>query len=143
MIVLDTNVLSELMRPNAADPVARWISDHFVAQLFITTVTQAEIYLGIELLPPGRRKSGLLETAERFFAEDFSGRILPFDEAAAVQFGRISAARRSQGRPVSDMDAQIAAIAFSMSFAVATRNVPDFENCGVTIIDPWRHKAAH
>lgn len=137
MIVLDTNVLSELMRPTPSEAVLRWFAGRSAATLFTTTITQAEILFGLALLPEGRRRSDLLVAAEQMFAEDFAGRVLPFDSMAAKAFAPIAAGRRQQGRPTGAFDAQIAAIAASHGAALATRNVADFLDCGVPIINPW------
>lgn len=137
MIVLDTNVLSELMRPAPSEAVLRWVSGHPAAGLFTTTVTQAEILFGIALLPEGRRRSDLLMAAGQMFAEDFAGRVLPFDAMAATAFASIAAGRRQKGRPTGAFDAQIAAIAASRGAALATRNVADFLDCELPIINPW------
>jgi predicted nucleic acid-binding protein len=139
MIVLDTNVLSEMMRPDPAEPVSRWIAAQPAMDLFITTITQAEILSGLALMPVGRRRGALEAAAEAMFREDLSGRILPFDGAAAGQYAAILSGRRRLGRPVTTLDAQIAAIASAHGAAVATRNVTDFDDCGLTIIDPWRY----
>ena len=137
MIVLDTNVLSELLRPAPEARVRDWIAGQPISSLFVTTITQAEILYGLALLPLGRRQQRLRETIDAMFEQDFSGRLLPFDEAAAREFAQIAGNRRRQGRPISQFDAQIAAIARSRDADLATRNVEDFEECGVTIINPW------
>jgi predicted nucleic acid-binding protein len=137
MIVLDTNVISELMRATPSDTVSHWVAGHPVADLFTTAVTQAEILFGLAILPAGRRRADLEDAARRVFEEDFDQRILPFDEAAARQFAAVAAARRKLGRSISISDTQIAAIASAHGASVATRNVVDFEDCGLTIIDPW------
>jgi toxin FitB len=138
IIILDTNVVSEPMRPSPAAAVLAWLSrkpdgGHF----FVTTITVAEILFGIELLPRGKRRDKMLVQAEATFAEDFSRRILPFDEAAARAFPEIAAARRARGRPISEFDLQVAAIANSRAAILATRNTADFEGCGVRLVDPW------
>ena len=137
MILLDTNVLSELMR-REPDPVAMaWIDAQPEHQLWISTITRAEIELGIALLPEGRRKQGLETGAGRMFAE-FSGRCLAFDERAAVQYGRLVAARIRIGRPISVEDAQIAAIALAGGLVLATRNVGDFAEIDrLSLVDPF------
>ena len=137
MIVLDTNVLSELMRPAPSEAVLRWVGGQPAASLFTTTVTQAEILFGLALLPEGRRRSDLLMAAEQMFVEDFAGRVLPFDAMAATAFAPIAAGRRQKGRPTGAFDAQIAAIASSRGAALATRNVADFMDCGLPIVNPW------
>jgi predicted nucleic acid-binding protein len=137
MIVLDTNVLSETLRPRPAGSVKRWMADQAAAILYTTAINQAEILYGVALLPAGRRRVALQEMVEAIFGEAFLGRVLPFDSAAAKSFAEIAAMRRRSGRPISDTDAQIAAVAHSRGAAVATRNVEDFANCGITVISPW------
>ena len=138
MIILDTNVLSELMRAKPAAAVVAWIAEQPTAGLYTTAVTQAEILHGLMLLPPGRRRRALEAAASAMFAEDFEGRILGFDSDAAAPYARIAAERRRAGRPISHFDAQIAAIAQSAGAGVATRNVADFDGCGVRVVNPWQ-----
>jgi predicted nucleic acid-binding protein len=138
VIVLDTNVLSEMMRPEPDSTVAAWISARPASSLFTTTVTLAEILYGVRLLPSAKRRSSLETAVSEMFATDFAGRVLPFDQAAAQAYAEIAAARRRAGRPITQFDAQIAAIARSRDAGVATRNVVDFEGCGIGVIDPWR-----
>jgi toxin FitB len=137
MIILDTNVLSEAMRPTPAREVLRWIADQPTSGLFTTSITQAEIMYGIELLPKGKRRVTLQSAVQALFEEDFAGRILPFDSDAARLFPAIAASRRTSGRPIAQWDAQIAAIALSRGATLATRNTGDFEHCGITLINPW------
>ena|ERR1700728_43341 len=137
MIILDTNVLSEVVKPQPSAEVLRWLAAHPPDQLFITTITQAEILYGLELLAKGKRRTALMAAVDAMFDEDFAGRILPFDMEAARAFARIAADRRASGRPVSQFDAQIAAIARSHGAAVATRNPQDFEDCGIKVLNPW------
>ena len=137
MILLDTNILSELMRAAPEAAVEQWLADQPAASVFISAITEAELRYGVALMPPGKRRSALAAEIENMLGEDFSGRILPFDSPAAVAFAEIAAERRQTGRPISQADAQIAAIARSRGAALATRNVPDFEGCGVEIVDPW------
>jgi hypothetical protein len=139
MILLDTNVLSELMSTNPSPAVLGWMSkQRFADILYISAVTLGEILYGIELLPAGKRREGLLHEAEAMFQEDFATRILPFDDAAARFFAKIAAARRLRGRPISNPDAQIASVARVHKAALATRNTADFEGCGVALVNPWR-----
>ncbi|MFI5089095.1 MAG: type II toxin-antitoxin system VapC family toxin [Terriglobales bacterium] len=137
MIILDTNVLSELMRPKPSPRVAAWVAKQPAAELFTTSITEAEIFYGIELLTKGKRREGLLAAAEAMFAEDFEGRVCGFDSDAARGFATIAAHRRARGRPISHADAQIAAIARARGAKLATHNVADFEDCNVDVVDPW------
>ena len=137
MIVLDTNVLSELMRSRPNESVLKWIGRHKATSLFITALTQAEILYGLEILPEGKRRKALKEAAKSMFDIDFARRILPFDVDAAQKFAIIAAKRRKIGRPIAQIDAQIAAIAYSHQATLATRNVADFEECAIKIVNPW------
>lgn len=137
MILLDTNILSELMRPAPSPAVMSWLAAQPAASLFISAVTEAELRYGVLLLPEGRRRADLIAALEAMLTEDFVGRILPFDSAAALAFAAIAASRRQAGKPISQFDAQIAAIARSRGAVLATRNVADFAECGVEIINPW------
>ena len=137
MIVLDTNVLSELMRPEPSDVVLRWMLGQPSDSLVTTTVTQAEILFGVRLLPEGRRRTALVAAAEQMFETDFAGRVLPFDSAAARQFAELAAERQRRGRPTGAFDLQVAAITKSRGATVATRNVGDFEGFGPPVINPW------
>ena len=138
MIILDTNVLSEAMRPVPAAQVLRWLDAQPASSLFTTTITQAEILYGLELMPKGKRRAVLQSAIETMFSEEFAGRILPFDTDAAREFPRIAAARRALGHPISQGDAQIAAIARSRGATVATRDTADFEHCGIALLNPWK-----
>jgi len=137
VIVLDTNVLSEALKPAPADTVLRWLAAQAPAAVFTTTITLAEIMYGLEVLPVGKRRLQLLAAVEKMFAEQFDGHILSFDEEAARLFAGIAASRAAAGRPISQSDAMIAAIARSHRAAVATRNISDFERCGIQVVDPW------
>jgi predicted nucleic acid-binding protein len=137
VIVLDTNVVSELMRTDPIDRVVRWIAGRPHTSLCTTAITQAEILLGVQLLPKGKRRDTLEEAADDIFDEDFEGRVFSFDGNAARAYARIVTARRRSGRPISEADAQIAAIARSLGFELATRNGSDFEGCGIELHDPW------
>jgi toxin FitB len=128
------------MLPAPAGAVVAWLRNRRLSDdLFVTSITAAEILYGIELLPKGKRRDGLLSQADAMFAEDFMGRVLPFDEPAAHRFGKIAAWRRLQGRPMPTLDAQIAAIAIVHQAALATRNITDFEDCGLRLINPWKN----
>lgn len=137
MFVVDTNVVSEIMRPMPEPAVEVWVAGREAFGLFLTAISEAELRLGLATMPTGRRRDGLLAGLERMFRTGFAGRILPFDSDAARAYEEIVAARRAAGRPVSQSDSQIAAIARSRGMAVATRNVRDFEGAGVTVVDPW------
>jgi predicted nucleic acid-binding protein len=137
MIIVDTNVLSEVIKVSPAPRVVDWWNSHPEAELYLTSITQAEILAGIELLPKGKRRAAIARAAEATFREDFPDRILPFDSPAAGEFARIVAARQKLGRPISQLDAQIAAIARNFGAALATRNTGDFEHCGIKLVNPW------
>lgn len=137
MIIVDTNVLSEVMKASPSPRVVEWWNSHPEAELYITSITQAEILAEIELLPKGKRRAGIAQAAEATFREDFADRILPFDGEAAREFARIVAARRKLGRPISQPDAQIAAIARNYSAVLAARDTDDFEHCGIKLVNPW------
>ena len=136
MIVLDTNVLSEVVRLSPSPRVVRWLVEQGPASVFTTSITQAEMLYGLETLPAGKRRSVLQVALEKIFGE-FHGRIVPFDEDAARAFAKIVAARDALGRPISQFDGMIAAIAHSRHAALATRNAADFQDCGLRIVDPW------
>jgi predicted nucleic acid-binding protein len=138
MTVLDTNVLSELMSSAPEPAVRQWLDRQPSHQLFTTSISMAEIFQGIELLPSGKRRAGLLLAARTLFTGLFPGRVLPFHEDAARAFAPIAVSRRTRGRPISLFDAQIAAIARASGATLATRDTADFEDCGVALINPWQ-----
>ncbi len=137
MFVFDTNVVSELMRPQQSARVVEWVSRHPAHEMYVSTVTEAELRYGVELLPLGRRRDRLLAEIEGMLNEDFAGRVLPFDRAAAQAYASITAARRAAGRPISHADCQIAAIARSVGAPVVTRDADGFQGCGIDVINPW------
>jgi predicted nucleic acid-binding protein len=137
MIVLDTNVLSEPLRPTPSARVLDWLRSQPNAALFTTTITEAELLYGIAILPQGKRRRLLESAVARIFAERMTGRILPFDSAAAREYADLVAERRFAGRPISEADARIAAIARSRGAELATRNVADFAGCELEVINPW------
>ena len=142
--LLDTNVLSELMREPPAAAVLDWFSQKTQAAMHTSSVTQAEILTGIALLPTGKRRTALAEAAEQMFDQDFSGQCLVFDAAAAKNYAVLVAARTRQGQAISIEDAQIAAIALANGLTVATRNTKDFENIdGLTLANPWQTSTPH
>jgi predicted nucleic acid-binding protein len=137
VIVVDTNVLSEGLRPQPSPKVINWLRSEPISALFTTTITEGEMLYGAALLPDGRRRRALEAVIAQLFSNRFAGRILPFDSAAAREFADIAAQRRLAGRPIGEADGRIAAIARSRGASLATRNVRDFEGCGLTVIDPF------
>lgn len=137
MIILDTNVISELMRPAPDAKVVAWVAAQPRALLHTTHINQAEILYGIAALPEGRRRTHLTDVARAIFAEDFAGRILSFGSEAAPHFAHIMATRRQAGAPIDGLDALIAAIALAAGAHVATRDTGGFTGCGLTLINPW------
>jgi predicted nucleic acid-binding protein len=137
MIVLDTNVLSEALRPVPEPSVLDWLANQPRASLFITTLTRGEILYSIRLLADGKRRRGLWDAATKIFDADFADQVLNFDSEAADMYAEIAALRRTTGKPISQFDAMIVAMARSRGASLATRNVKDFEDCGVDVINPW------
>jgi predicted nucleic acid-binding protein len=138
MIVLDTNVLSEISRPphQRSETVLAWLSRQSGEHLFTTSVTAAEMLSGVAIMPDGGRKSSIAERVSRILSL-FEGRILSFEYAAAPHYAEVFATRRKTGRPIDSFDAVIAAIARANGMAIATRNIGDFEDCGIDLINPW------
>jgi toxin FitB len=136
VIVLDTNVVSELMRPEPAPGVASWVRARDRRELRTTTVTLAEVRYGIARLPDGRRKQALLGAADEIFSA-FAEQVLPFDTGAAEHYAVIASSRERAGRPIVGFDALIAAVCRSQGAVLATRNVSDFDGTGIEIVDPW------
>lgn len=137
MKVLDTNVLSELMRPKPDIRVVEWVDGQNGAELFISAITVAEILHGIARLPEGKRKLNLEHTAVDMFQQDFAERILPFGTRAAEHYANLVAASEASGRCVGMADAQIAAICKEHGAQLATRNIRVFETLGIALINPW------
>ncbi len=137
MLILDTNVVSELMATRPAQRVADWIVAQPSEELFTASVCQAEILAGIGVLPAGRRRRTLEEAARAVFTDDFQGRILPFDSNAATAYADLLVGRRKVGRAIGTIDLMVAAIAWTRGSSVVTRNVVDFEGIGLSIINPW------
>ena len=138
MYLLDTNVISELMRIRGPDErVAAWISRVDTEAVYTSSITRAEIAFGVSTLPAGRRRDQLAALADAIFEIDFVGRVLPFDSDTATIYGEILANRREIGRPISELDGQIASIARLRSLAIVTRNIRDFDACDVELVDPW------
>lgn len=137
MILLDTNIISELMgsKPNKA--VVEWLKQEDSAMLYLSSVTLAEVKYGLEILPVGKRRKFLESRFEQFISLAFPGRVLSFDENAAAYYGSLMAGRRSMGRPMNTLDGQIAAIALSNNAKLATRNVKDFAHCDLELLNPF------
>ena len=140
MIVLDTNVVSELLRATPEPKVEAWLAAQDGADVYLSAVSEAELRLGVAIMPPGHRRDALTKGLDGILGEDFHQRILPFDSSAAVACAAIASDRRADGRPISHFDAQIAAIARTNGAAVATRNIQDFEGCGIDLVDPWHDR---
>lgn len=137
MIILDTNVLSELMRPEGSSTVVQWLDGQPAAELAVTAITVAEVLHGVRRLADGRRRTALEAAAMRMFEEDLARATLAFDHAAALVYADIVVQRERAGRPISTADAQIAAITRQHAATLATRNVRDFDGLGLDLIDPW------
>ena len=137
MIILDTNVVSEPLKPEPAATVLKWLDAHDPATFYITTINLAELLAGVEAMPLGRRREALEQALSRQIAALFEGRILSFNVKAAEAFAKTASGAQAQGNPIGFADCAIAAIARAKGFAVATRNVRDFKGTGVDIIDPW------
>lgn len=137
-ILLDTNVLSELMRPKPDAAVMGWFARYSGATFYVSVITQAEITLGISLLPEGKRRDALTAAAEGMFAQEFAGRCLVFDQPSAVLYGSVVSGRRRVGLGTSTEDALIAATALAHGYPIATRNVKDFSHVeGLELHNPW------
>ena len=137
MIVLDTNVISELMRASPEPRVLRWLETQPLEALATTSINLAEIRYGLARLPGGRRRRDLETRFDTFASRGFGSRIFDFDRAAAEIYGDLAALRESSGRRLEGFDGLIAAIAASRGAAIATRNAEDFTDCGLTVISPW------
>lgn len=138
MLILDTNVLSEIMRPRPALEVAAWLARQPDDLLYTTAISQAEVLSGLAIMPEGRRRRELEAAARGIFTEDFEDRILPFDTDATAAYAEIVAARRRTGRPTAPLDLMIAAVAVSHNASVVTHDTKGFEGCGVTLVNPWQ-----
>jgi toxin FitB len=137
MIILDTNVLSALMRPLPEAAVVAWLDRQPAESVWTTSITAFEARMGLELLASGRKRHALEEAMTRLFAEDLENRILPFDDSAAAEAAVLAAKRQRAGRPVDFRDTQIAGIALSRRGVVATRNVRHFADLTVQVVNPW------
>ena len=137
MILLDTNVISELMRAEPAEIVLDWFGQHDATDLFISAITEAELRTGVAILPDGQRRDRLQLAIDAMIDQDFQAHVLPFDSPAAKAYADIAAQRRAAARPIAEADCQIAAIARAHRAPVATRNIKDFDGCGIRLINPW------
>jgi len=138
VIALDTNVVSEMLRPQPDARVRAWLDAQVARQLHVPAIVLAEIADGIERLPQGARRHALAAQARALLRDAFADRVLPVDAQAADAYGQIQALRRAAGRPIAMADALVAACARVRGFALATRNVRDFDRLGLALIDPWR-----
>lgn len=137
MILLDTNIVSEVMKVTPAEVVLNWLNQQESSALYVATITIGEIAYGLRILPDGKRRTSLTDKFEQFIAQAFAQRVIDYDEPAARVYGEIMGARKESGRPMSIPDGQIAAVARCNHLCVATRNVADFEPCGVDLINPF------
>jgi toxin FitB len=141
VIILDTNVVSELIRA-APDPGVRaWVNSHPSTQVATTAITAAELYYGVARLPAGQRRQQLAVAVSALLNDALRGRVMPFDERAARRYADVITGRAGAGRPISTPDAQIAAICRELGAVLATRNIKDFEESGIELVDPWQARA--
>lgn len=139
--LLDTNIVSEAFRPQRNLEVEGWFERTPRNRIFVSSVTKAELLFGLAIMPQGRRQLELSEAMYKFLSHELRTEVLPFGTREAELFAEIGSHRRAKGRPISQFDAQIAAIARSHDFAIVTRNTRDFEHCGVELINPWDNQA--
>jgi predicted nucleic acid-binding protein len=137
VIVLDTNVIAELIKPAPAPQVLRWVDHQDSAELVITSITAAELRAGVVVIPRGRRRETIAKQIERLINDVFGGYILPFDSSSSSHYADIVAAGRRRGRPMSALDVQIAAICRQHDATLATRNITDFEAVKLPVVNPW------
>lgn len=137
MIILDTNVLSALMRRAADSRVVAWLDTQPRSSIWITSVTILEIQFGLQILPKGKRRTQLMKAFDAVLAEEIGQRVSPFDTAAALQAARLMASRQKNGRPIELRDTMIAGIALACHATLATRNTPHFADLSVPVINPW------
>lgn len=138
VIFLDTNVVSELLRPTPSLDVVAWLDRQPRSALFITALTKAELLEGVSRLPKGKRQAALMVAVQGVLDEAFAGQLLPFDGPAAASYADIAARRRRAGRPIALIDGLIAGICQARGLALATRNTRDFDDCGLELLDPWQ-----
>ena len=137
MIILDTNILSEMMKPSPSENVLSWLNQQITSNLFLTSISCGEIEFGLQILPNSDRKKKLKSRFDEFISRAFKSRILAYDSNSAELYGIIMANRRNLGRPMSIADGQTAAISRMNSFDLATRNIKDFKECGIDLINPF------
>jgi hypothetical protein len=137
MIILDTNVISEPLKPSADPAVVQWLDAQDPETLFLTAVTLSEVLIGIALLPAGKRKRGMELAAQTLLAKLFAARFLGFEREEAIAFALLGSRAAAKGYAISTADCQIAAIAAVHGFAVATRDTAPFRAAGLRVIDPW------
>lgn len=135
--LLDTNVVSEAFRPRMHPAVRSWFDRADRSGIFLSSITKAELLFGLAIMPSGQRKVQLAGVIWRFLAQEMRTEVLAFGSPEAEHYAEIAARRRAAGRPIIQSDAQIAAIARARKLSVVTRNVRDFEDCGVDIVNPW------
>ncbi len=140
MIIVDTNVVSELLRPTPEPRVEDWLAGQDGLDIYLTAISEAELRYGVAIMSNGKRREALATAIDRILREDLAGRILAFDSDAAEAYATIAASRRTAGRPIAQSDCQIAAIAHARSATVATRNTGDFEGCGINLVNPWNEE---
>ncbi len=137
MIVLDTNIVSEPLKPKPDPEVLAWLDRQAPETLYLTTISLAELSAGVEVLPVGKRRAALQQAVGAQVLSLFQGRVLRFDHEAALAFGRIAAKAQAAGNPIDFADCAIAAIATTHRFILATRNARDFKGTGVELLNPW------
>src|SRR5258708_2645618 len=137
MIILDTNVLSAMMRPKPDEQVVAWLDKQARSSMWITSLTIFEIQFGLQILPPGKKRSLLTRTFESVLTEDIGGRVAPFDTSAAECSAELMASRHKKGRPVELRDTMIAGIVLACHASLATRNAPRFEDLAIPVVNPW------
>ena len=140
MIILDTNVVSELVRPHPAPAVLKWAQSQSASSFCTTTITKAKIYYGIHLLPQGKRRTALAAAADRILSVNLGGLVIAFNSDSAERYAMVASARRRAEQSLSEPDCQIAAIALVHRASIATRNSDDFDGGGIKSINPWQTK---
>ena len=136
MIILDTNLVCEPLKPKPDEAVLAWLDRQAPETLYLTTITLAELQSGVEILPTGKRRTALQEATTELVAQ-FEDRVLPFDQDSAIAFGRVFADTKAAGNPIHFGDCAIAAIAVKRGFVLATRNLRDYKGAGIELINPW------